>query len=86
MAKLRPNHDEVDGRCSVLFCLKCGSPKVDVNDWLPGETEEQPLARFVCYDCHHEQLIEGLTIGRTYITGDEYREARADRAKPPRKS
>ena len=81
------SHNPGDTCCSILFCLHCGSHRVDVNSWVFNISENGPMANFICYDCHHVQLVEGLTIGRAEISEAAYLAAKADQAhqRPARK-
>lgn len=58
---------------TIIFC-RCGSQLVDV--W--GHTGND--ARFHCATCHHEVVVPGFTLGRTFVDVTAFEGAKGDRA------
>lgn len=71
--------NQLDGKykmAGVLFCLKCGSSRVDVIGW-----KGQFHAEIRCFHCGNVGTLLGFTIGRCYkMPPDAIIEAVYDRA------
>ncbi|GAB6178973.1 hypothetical protein JCM14036_02920 [Desulfotomaculum defluvii] len=65
-------------KIAALFCLKCGSEIVDINNWKMGTT----TAEVICTRCGNKGLIQGLTVGRVVLNGRQLAEASEDKAIP----
>lgn len=64
----------------MIFCLGCGSSRVDINSWkIPGQ------AIVTCCNCGKTGEMQGFTIGRCFSVDQKaVREAYEDRALPRR--
>jgi len=55
---------------SLIFCRRCGSRHVEVNQW---DDEE---AIFHCRSCNNKETLRGFTLGRCEVSGGELQRAR----------
>lgn len=67
--------DERGVGLTTLYCLRCGSHRVELGTWKDSET-----ATTVCYDCHTTGSVTGVCFGRLEVSEDVYRKSARDRS------
>jgi len=55
---------------SVIFCRRCGSRYVEINEW------EEGIATVRCRTCGNKTELSGFTLGRCAVTRKELEIAR----------
>lgn len=57
-----PLNDNKAHWATVVFCLKCGSPNVDINHWVGADA-----LVLRCSNCGDASEVRGFTFGRLFL-------------------
>lgn len=60
---------------NVIFCLTCGSHRVDVEGWLDSDN-----AVLVCADCDATTTLSGFSLGKAQLNSKQFQQASNDAA------